>query len=49
MAPQDQQNSIADLYKSFASSSKAGNPEQGVIYFDPREVLPHGHTHSVAS
>jgi hypothetical protein len=49
MANQDQ-GSIADLYKDFGTSSKnLGNDKQGVVYFDPEAVLLHGHTHSVAS
>lgn len=38
MAPQDQHESLADIYKEFGSSSTRGNVEQGVIYFNPDEV-----------
>lgn len=38
MASQDQHSSLADIYKEFGSSSKRGNPNQGVIYFNPDEV-----------
>lgn len=38
MAPQDQQNSTADIYNQFGSSSKPGTSGQGVIHFDPNGV-----------
>lgn len=38
MASQDQHSSLADSYKEFGTSTKQGNPNQGVIHFNPEEV-----------